>query len=345
MDKREELIQEFLSENGWGKSAREKLFSDASFRHYERLSNGEKSIMLMDAPPEKEDIKPFVNIDQYLRRCGFSAPQIYAVDEKNGFILLEDLGNNSFTNVLAGTSPISGMYGEQELYVSAMDVLVQLHKCDHPEKVQDYDYSLLMQECRLFVDWYLPNIGSNVAVKEAGEEYIEIWKELLITAADAQKVPVLRDYHADNLMWLPGRSGVEKIGLLDFQDAVIGSPVYDIVSLLEDARRDVQPETVDLCLKRYLKNHKYLDKKDFEAVYATFAAQRNCKIIGIFARLAIRDNKPRYLNYMPRVWGHLLHDVKHPALAQLKKWINKVVPAEKRKSKSFIIPDREESVV
>lgn len=345
MDKREELIQEFLNENGWGKSAREKLFSDASFRCYERLSNGEKSIMLMDAPPEKEDIQPFVNIDQYLRRCGFSAPQIYAVDEKNGFILLEDLGNNSFTNVLVGSSPISGMYSEQELYIGAMDVLVQLHRSTHPEKIPDYDYSLLMQECRLLVDWYLPNIDYIIPVKEAGEEYIEIWKELLITANDTENVPVLRDYHADNLMWLPERNGVERIGLLDFQDAVIGSPVYDIVSLLEDARRDVNKETVDACIKRYLKNRKILDKKDFEAGYATFAAQRNCKIIGIFARLAIRDNKPRYLNYMPRVWEHLLGDIQHPALAQLKKWINKVIPAAKRKTESFIIPDRESSIV
>lgn len=344
MDKREEIIQEFLNENGWGKAVREKLFSDASFRHYERLSNGEKSIMLMDAPPEKEDIKPFVNIDQYLRRCGFSAPQIYAVDEKNGFILLEDLGNNSFTNLLSGNSPISGMYNEQDLYTAAIDTLVQLHRSTHPEKTPDYDYSLLMQECRLMVDWYLPNIGSEIDIKKAGEEYIEIWKDLLSNISYAENVPVLRDYHADNLMWLPGRNGVERVGLLDFQDAVIGSPVYDIVSLLEDARRDVDPETVKVCINRYLKNRKSLDKKEFMSSYATMAAQRNCKIVGIFARLAIRDNKPKYLNYMPRVWGHLLQDIKHPALANLKKWINKYIPASRRKAQAFVIPNKEESI-
>lgn len=344
MDKREEIIQEFLNENGWGKAVREKLFSDASFRRYERLSNGEKSVMLMDAPPEKEDIKPFVNIDQYLRRCGFSAPQIYAVDEKNGFILLEDLGNNSFTNVLSGNSPISGMYNEHDLYTAAIDVLVQLHRSTHPEKTPDYDYSLLMQECRLLTDWYLPNIGADFDIKQASEEYIEIWKDLLSNINFEEKVPVMRDYHADNLMWLPARNGVERVGLLDFQDAVIGSPVYDLISLLEDARRDVDEETVKACVTRYLKNRKSLDKKEFMVSYATIAAQRNCKIVGIFARLAIRDNKPKYLNYMPRVWGHLLNDVKHPALANLKKWINKYIPAPKRKAQAFVIPNKEASI-
>jgi hypothetical protein len=344
MDKREEMIQEFLNENGWGKAVREKLFADASFRRYERLSNGEKTVMLMDAPPEKEDIKPFVNVDQYLRRCGLSAPQIYAVNEKDGFLLLEDLGNNSYTNLLAGNSPISGMYSEQDIYACAMDVLLQLHRCAPSEQVPHYEYATLMQECRLLTDWYLPNIGSKVPLDEASEEYIELWKDLLSNANDEEKVTVMRDYHADNLMWLPGRNGVERVGLLDFQDAVLGSPTYDIVSLLEDARRDVDATTVDLCIKRYLKNRSSINKDNFMVSYATFAAQRNCKIIGIFARLAIRDRKTRYLGYMPRVWEHLLNDIKHPKIAPLKKWISKVIPAEKRKMEAFVIPDKEESV-
>ncbi len=344
MDKREELIIEFLSANDLGSARREKLFSDASFRHYERIYTDDKSLMLMDAPPEKEDIRPFVNIDKYLRRSGFSAPQIHAEDEKNGFLLLEDLGNDSYTNVLAGRSAISGQYNEKDLYTAAIDVLIQLHRSTHPEKVIDYDYSLLMQEARLLVDWYLPNVGFSGNIKEAAEEYIEIWKELLSGANLEEKVPVMRDYHADNLMWLPERNGVERVGLLDFQDAVIGHPCYDLVSLLEDARRDVAGSTVDACIKRYLRNRKALDIKDFMLSYATLAAQRNCKIIGIFARLAIRDNKPKYLGYMPRVWGHLLNDIKHPELSPLKKWFSKVIPAAKRKPESFVIPSREESV-
>ena len=344
MDIREELIQEFLNENGWGKAIREKLFSDASFRSYERLNNGEKSVMLMDAPPEKEDIRPFVNVDQYLRRCGFSAPQIYAVDEKNGFILLEDLGNNSFTNVLSGNSPISNMYKEKDLYVAATDMLIQLHRSNRPDKIPDYDYSLLMQECRLLIDWYLPNVDSDIDIKKAGEKYIEIWKELLSNSKSDERVVALRDFHADNLMWMPARNGVERVGLLDFQDAVVGSPVYDLVSLLEDARRDVDPKTVQMCIKRYLKSRKAIDKDKFMASYATYAAQRNCKIIGIFARLAIRDNKPRYLDYMPRVWNHLLSDIEHPALEPLYHWIKEVIPEPMRKSTAFIIPDQEESV-
>jgi aminoglycoside/choline kinase family phosphotransferase len=344
MDIREELIIAFLTENGWGTSTRTKLFSDASFRHYERLSNGEKSVMLMDAPPEKEDIKPFVNIDHYLRRNNFNAPQIYAMDEKNGFLLLEDFGNDSYTNLLSGKSSLSGKYEEEELYCAAIDVIAGLHRIPLAEKIADYDYSLLMRECRLLVDWYLPNIGLDMDVKAAGEEYIEIWKDILTGIKPAEPVTVMRDFHADNLMWIPNRSGIERVGLLDFQDAVAGSPVYDLVSLLEDARRDVANDTVDACLKRYIKNRKVLDKDEFMANYAMFAAQRNCKIVGIFARLAIRDNKPRYLSYMPRVWGHLMNDIKHPALAPLKKWISKIIPAAKRKPDAFIIPEKEESV-
>lgn len=344
MDIREELIQTFLSDNGWGTANRNKLFSDASFRRYERLDNGEKSVLLMDAPPEKEDIKPFVNVDHYLRRNNFNAPQIYAMDEKNGFLLLEDLGNDSYTNLLSGKSKISGEFSEEEIYGAAIDVLAQLHRTPLAEKIPDYDYSLLMRECRLLVDWYLPNINAQVDVKQAGDEYIEIWKDLLTSIKPSEPVTVLRDYHADNLMWIPDRNGLERVGLLDFQDAVAGSAVYDLVSLLEDARRDVKDETVDACIKRYIKNRKVLDKDEFMLNYAMFAAQRNCKIIGIFARLAIRDGKPRYLGYMPRVWGHLLHDVKHPALTPLKKWISKVIPAAKRKPDAFIIPEKEESV-
>jgi N-acetylmuramate 1-kinase len=345
MDKREEIIQKFLNENDCGNSLRTKLFSDASFRRYERLSNGNKSIMLMDAPPEKEDIKPFVNIDKYLRNCGFNAPEIYAFDIENGLMLLEDFGNSSFTNALSGKSSIAEIHNEQELYSGAIDVLVKLHRSEHPEHAPYYDYSLLMRECKLLIEWYLPNIDSHIDIKEANEEYLEIWGKLLNSRQNEENVPVLRDYHADNLMWLPERHGFSKVGLLDFQDAVIGSPVYDLVSLLEDARRDLQSETVEICLKRYIENFTLLDRNEFMTSYAIFAAQRNCKIIGIFARLAIRDNKLGYLNYMPRVWRHLLNDLQHPALADLKKWINKVIPEEKRKSEAFAIKYSEQNIV
>lgn len=345
MSVRENLKKDFLKKNKLGKAERVIVSADASFRSYERIISEKKSFILMDAPPAKEDIKPFINIDNYLRRRGFSAPEIYSKDEKNGFMLLEDLGDDSFTRVLAGKSPLSDKYNEYDLYSAAIDVLIQLDRSTLPQKTPDYDYELLKKECRLFIDWFLPNIGFDGDIQKSSDEYLEIWDELLNIKKVHDDVIVLRDYHADNLMWIPERVGVERVGLLDFQDAVIGSPVYDIVSLLEDARRDVTEETVKSVIKRYLDSRKTIHQEDFFAVYSTLAAQRNCKIIGIFARLAIRDNKPKYISYMPRVWKHLENDLKHPALKNLKAWMNKIVPSTKRKPESFIYPPKVEALL
>jgi aminoglycoside/choline kinase family phosphotransferase len=344
MEERERHIIEFLNKNGLGDVKREKLSSDASFRRYERLVGEEKSIMLMDAPPQKENISPFINIDNYLRRRGLSSPEIYASDEKKGFMLLEDLGDDSFTNVLSGKSPISEEHDEMELYLAAMDVLIQLDRSTLPAKTPDYDGGLLMKECKLLTDWYLPNVRPDSATKDVIDDYVGIWNELLNFPKVSEDVVVLRDYHADNLMWLPERVGVQNVGLLDFQDAVIGSPVYDIISLLEDARRDVSKEVVTACINHYLDTRKSVHKNDFLATYAILAAQRNSKIVGIFARLAIRDNKVRYLNYLPRVWKHLEHDLKHPALAPLQKWFDTVIPPEARKPEAFRLPNKELAV-
>jgi aminoglycoside/choline kinase family phosphotransferase len=343
MHDRESLIVKFLKKHKLGQARREKLSSDASFRHYERIYTEQKSFMLMDAPPEKEDIRPFVNIDNYLRNRGLNAPEIHAADEKNGFILLEDFGDDSFTRVLSGKSALSAQYKEDELYLAAMDVLIQLDRSTLPQKTPDYDGELLMREVKLLTDWYLPNVSDSFA-QSAADDYIEIWDKLLHFQKVGEDVVVLRDYHADNLMWLPERNGVHNIGLLDFQDAVIGSPVYDIISLLEDARRDVSIETVNACINHYLDARKSIDRADFMATYAILAAQRNCKIIGIFARLAIRDQKTRYINYLPRVWQHLEKGLLHPVLAPLNFWFEKNIPSEIRKPEAFILPDKELAV-
>jgi aminoglycoside/choline kinase family phosphotransferase len=340
MQERESLIVDFLNNNDLGHARREKLKSDASFRHYERIYTDEKSIMLMDAPPPKENISPFINIDNYLRRRGLGAPEIFAFDEANGLMLLEDFGNDSFTSVLSGNSEISCNHSELELYTAAMDVLIQLDRSTLPAKTPDYDGELLMKECKLLVEWYLPNV-SEKATQTAVDEYLAIWDKLLHFPKVGEDVVVLRDYHADNLMWLPNRTGVQNVGLLDFQDAVIGSPVYDIISLLEDARRDVSKPVVDACIKHYLANRKSIDKQDFLATYAILAAQRNSKIVGIFARLAVRDSKPRYLHYLPRVWQHLEKGLKHPALAELEQWFDKVLPPDLRKPEAFRLQNKE----
>jgi aminoglycoside/choline kinase family phosphotransferase len=344
MVSRESLIVDFIKKNGLANADRHGLSSDASFRRYERIKGENKSLMLMDAPPERENIVPFINIDNYLIRRGLSAPEIYAEDTTSGLMLLEDFGDDSFTNVLSGKSALSPKCNEQELYLAAMDVLIQLDRSTLPTKTPDYDGELLLKECTKLTDWYLPNVNPNANTNVVVEEYISIWENLLKFNKVSDDVVVLRDYHADNLMWLPMRNGVRNVGLLDFQDAVVGSPVYDIISLLEDARRDVSKQTVDACISHYLATRKSIDKKDFEVAYAILAAQRNCKIVGIFARLAIRDNKPRYLNYLPRVWRHIEKGLTHPSLKPLKKWFDEVLPENLRKPEAFKF-DAKEAVV
>lgn len=345
MSDRETQIIDFLRKNELVDAERIKLSGDASFRRYERIVTAEKSYMLMDAPPEKENIAPFINIDNYLRRRGLSAPEIFDANEKQGLMLLEDLGNDSFTDVLAGKSSLSEDCTEEGLYLAAIDVLVHLARSTLPRHTPDYDHALLLQECRLLIDWFLPNVNPEANTDVVRDEYLAIWEKLLDFQRVAEDVVVLRDFHADNLMWLPQRMGVENVGLLDFQDAVIGSPVYDLVSLLEDARRDVKAQTVQACIDRYLRVRKSIHREDFLTNYATLAAQRNCKIIGIFARLAIRDRKPRYISYMPRVWKHLEGDVHHPVLADLKEWLDRVIPPQLRKPEAFTSPNQKELAI
>ncbi|MDB2414703.1 phosphotransferase [Rickettsiales bacterium] len=341
MTTREELILKFLADNNLEGFKREPMSSDASFRRYERLVAGDKSFILMDAPPEKEDVLPFINIDGYLRRRDLNAPEIYAKDENNGFLLLEDFGDFSFTNVLSGKTEYGDKYSEAELYIAATNVITQLHRSTLPNVMPKYDDELLLNECELLTKWYCPNILGGKIDDSAKDEYLSIWKDLCKKAHIGDDVVVLRDYHADNLMWLPERLGAKNVGILDFQDAVIGSPVYDIVSLLEDARRDVDSETVYAVIDHYLSLRKSIKKDDFMAAYAILAAQRNCKIIGIFARLAVRDGKERYLDYLPRVWGHLERGIEHPVLLPFKDWLNKYIPKELRNKKKFKLPEKE----
>ena len=185
-----------------------------------------------------------------------------------------------------------------------------------------------MKECCLLTDWYLPNANpdmNNYAIKN---EYAEIWKDLLEFDKISDDVLVLRDYHAGNLMWLPDRSGVRRVGLLDFQDAIMGSPVYDVVSLLEDARRDVGKEVAGACIKRYLNIRRDIDKEDFFTAFTLLTVQRNCKIAGIFTRLAVRDGKTGYLHNLPRVFQYLKKGLEHPLLKDLQKWFNRYLPQE-----------------
>lgn len=316
---REHAIESFLRETSWGDAKREKLAGDASFRHYERLTLAQKSGMLMNAPPAYEDVRPFVRIAKWLHEQGFSSPQILAADEENGLLLLEDLGDDLFSHLLTQQRAT-----EEELYDAAVDVLAALHQ---PERtilpLAPYDHAQLMREVQLLCDWALPAILLGDQYAGAAQEYLAVWDGLLKSFPPQQHVFVHRDYHADNLLWLSNRAGVARVGLLDFQDALLGSPAYDLVSLLEDARRDVSPHIAERERQRYatLMQMNDAQMQAFLREYALLGAQRNCKIIGIFHRLSLRDGKARYETFLPRVWAYLREDVQHPALAPLRQWM------------------------
>ncbi len=320
---RENEQQQFLAAHGWDKAVCSPIAGDASFRRYARLELGGKRAIVMDAPPGKEDIRPFVTVANYLRRHGLSAPDIIAADEGLGFMLLEDLGDSSYSKMLVGKGE-EGSRTEMALYEQAIDVLISLHNQPVAENLPHYDEALLLREAGLLLEWYFPVLNGERLSAKLEAEYYHLWQQLIKHLNALPQVVVLRDYHADNLMWLPERVGVKKVGLLDFQDAVIGSPAYDMVSLLEDARRDVGEDTVAAMINRYLAAMPATARKDFLASYAILGAQRNCKIIGIFTRLSARDGKASYLKLLPRVWRHVMHDVKHPLLTPLKQWLMKV---------------------
>ena len=322
MAERAALIEEFLCRHGWGEAARAPLAGDASFRRYERLERAGLPAVLMDAPPPEENVRPFLAIARFLAARGYSAPAILGADEAAGLLLLEDLGDALYTRLLA----TPGAPDEMTLYGPAIALLADLHRHPPPAALAAYDEAALLEEADLLVDWYIPR--QRGADPDAGlrAEYEALWRAILPRSEIGTPVLVLRDYHADNLLWLPERAGLARVGLLDFQDALAGSPAYDLVSLLEDARRDVAPATVEAGIAAYLAARPELDAGAFRTAYAILGAQRNCKIVGIFSRLCVRDSKPAYLDYLPRVWRLLEGDLAHPALGDLCDWMTREIP-------------------
>lgn len=336
---RGERAAAFLAAAGWGDAARAPLAGDASFRRYERLRGPTGSAVLMDAPPDAgEDCRPFVAIGAHLRRLGFSAPAVLAADLAEGFLLLEDLGDDLYARVL----PAAG--DEAALYAEAVDLLDALHaepvpaalpvRGGAPYALPDYSEARLQAEADLLPEWYLPEWRGRPTPADLAAEYRALWRDLLPATRAAAPVLVLRDYHAENLLWLPRREGLARIGLLDYQDGVNGHPAYDLVSLLSDARRDVPPALADAMLARYAaaaaRRDPAFDEAAFRTAFAVLGAQRNCKIIGIFARLWRRDGKPNYLALIPRVWRNLERDLAHPALAGVREWLDRIVPPASR---------------
>ncbi len=321
MTERERQIVDFLAGQGWAGAARHALAGDASFRRYERLVDGARRAVLMDAPPDHEDVRPFVAIGRYLHARGYSAPEIRAADEDAGLLLLEDLGDDLYADALAAGAD------EEALYGAAVDLLVDLHGARPAGlAVPAFDDARLHGEVDRLVEWFLPAAGGAEAPKAVHNAYTEAWAAVFPLARAVPEALVLFDYHTPNLIWLPGRGGLRRVGLLDFQDAVRGPLTYDLVSLLEDARRDVPEPLARAMVARYLDARPELDRAAFGAAYAIMGAQRNCRIIGTFARLWRRDGKAGYLVHMPRVWRYLERDLTHPALAPVKRWLDDIVP-------------------
>ena len=346
-------VRQFIAESGYSEAIRMRMPGDASTRSYDRLVMGDKRVILMNWPPRSdgppvrggrpysaiahlaENVAPFVAMATGLRESGLSAPEIYHADVRQGLLLLEDLGQEG---VIAGdpSAPVI------ECYETAVDVLLHLHSQQLPDtlpvapqvehKIPRYDLDALMIEAELLVDWYLPRLGVTLAADHRAE-FASLWRAALAPVIEAPATWVLRDFHSPNLLWLPQRSANARLGVLDFQDTVMGPAAYDLASLLQDARVDV-PEPIELALLgRYLRA-RHAGDPDFEAgafikLYVTLAAQRNSKILGIFARLDLRDGKPQYLRHMPRIWSYLQRSLAHPSLAALNAWYSAHVPALK----------------
>lgn len=368
MKTRGELIDTFLAQAGWGDAERAALAGDASTRRYERLRGPRGKAVLMDAPPGPdgpplantpdggrraysaiahlaEDCRPFVAVGARLREAGLSAPALFAHDIPNGLLLLEDLGDALYGRAI---DEGQGPDGEDldTLYRAGVDVLLAWHGEGAPDDlalpdgtryaVPAYDEAALAIETELLTDWYLPAKRGKETDEALRRDYRALWRALFPLAARDGRALCMRDYHSPNMLWLPERRGVARVGLIDFQDAVIGARAYDLVSFLQDARRDVPQAREEAMLAYYCEQAAqrlpHFDGNVFRAAYAVLGAQRNAKIIGIFVRLHRRDGKPQYLAHISRVARYLARDLAHPALADLRGWLDTLVPEAERQT-------------
>ncbi|MCA0424305.1 MAG: tRNA (adenosine(37)-N6)-threonylcarbamoyltransferase complex ATPase subunit type 1 TsaE [Proteobacteria bacterium] len=345
-------IHQVLRRSGYGTAVRQHLQGDASTRAYERLirPDGVGSAVLMiapkrpDGPPVRggrpysqvaklaEDIRPFLALARGLEARGFSAPTIYGVDLAAGLIVLEDLGNEG---VAENAAPIA------ERYLEAVAALAALHSLslpetlpvaeDRPYTIPHYDLEALLMETELLIDWYLPHMGNAALSVTARIAFGDLWTATLAPVLAAPLTWTLRDYHSPNLIWLPDREGIQRVGIIDFQDCVLGPPAYDVASLAQDARLDV-PDDLELrMLSHYVRLRREadpaFDTAAFAHAYAVMGAQRATKILGIFARLNKRDGKPQYLKHLPRIERNIRRCLAHPALEPLLQWYRTHIPA------------------
>lgn len=328
---RDALRADFLARRGYAGRALAALPADASARRYFRLSGA--GLLLMDSPPASEPLGPYLRVADLLRRLGLSAPKVLALDECAGLALIEDFGQDTYTRLLAADHP------EQPLYQLAVDCLAQLHRApaSHGATLPAYDGPRLAEEYALFIDWYVPLLIGAEAATALREPYLQLFAQACEGVAERREALVLRDFHVDNLMLLRGREGIAACGLLDFQDALQGAAAYDLLSLLEDARRDLPEALRQQLLSRYLAQRPQLDVERFLKDYQVLAAQRHAKVLGIFVRLAQRDGKLAYLAHLPRTLGLFLRALEGQALQPLRTLLDQHLPADWRQGLSTTV--------
>lgn len=320
----------FVAANGWGDARESLLAGDASFRTYYRLNRSDKTAVVMDAPPPQEDVRPFVRLARHLRTLGLSAPEILAVDEVGGFLLEEDLGDSTYARWINGSRRGDD---ERAMYTLATDVLVHLAVQGSAAILPGlarYDGEPLIDAAMLLPEWYLPQVAGRPASTDELDSYRLAWRACLRALPASPTTLVLRDYHQDNLLWLRDRPGVRACGLLDFQDATTGHPAYDLMSLVEDARRDIADELRAAMIEHYLDRAGVADHQSFMAAFAILGAQRHARVVGLFVRLLRRDGKPTYLPHLPRVWRLLERSLCHEAMAPLRHWVDAHIPHDQR---------------
>lgn len=329
------LFGQFLKTHGYNINEITALKGDASRRCFYRHIKNNKSVIIIDANPNLgEDPSSYAAVTYLLQKHRFSVPEILASDINHGFFIVEDFGDDLFARVLTGDAQKA-----DSLYKNALDLLVTLQKTtiepilsygDGTYKLQNYDINRFISEVKIFTDWYFPEITKRPTPTSAKDELNTIMRGLLLPVVNQSSGLVLRDYHAENLMVLANRNGIQAVGLLDYQDAVIGNHAYDVVSLLQDARRDISPEFETKMRDYFITQAKITDTEAFVRDYYILGAQRNIKILGIFTRLWLRDRKDHYLPHMKRVWGYLERDLAQPQLQPLKNWFDRWLPASLR---------------
>ena len=317
MNDRPGVCRQFLDGTNWKNATRVKVAGDASNRSYDRLSDPTtgKTAILMDAPPDKgEDVRPFIAIAQHLRAIGLSAPDIIHADVENGFLILEDLGDDLFSRLIPNRAEL-----ENPLYAGATEVLLHLRTAEIPQ-VSAFDASVMADLCMLAFTSY-----AGAVCPDTTGEFTARFTKLLSETTSGNQVLILRDYHADNLIWLPDRTGPAKIGLLDFQDAKTGHCAYDLVSLLQDVRRDVPADIEEEMIARYIAKSG-VEGGGFRQAYYVLGAQRALRILGVFARLGREYGRPHYVDMIPKVWQILMRNLDHPALSPISALLKDLLP-------------------